>query len=281
MLAANHSFDIYLTSTPPQTLRFRILHADESFKVRLSMHYFTSMRIDLYLNGKYTKPSNAYYENGHMELQAYNSSDISLYKPSVGSPSGMNLYHKPNRKVYFAMDGTSDIELKIAPVLFVRFGVPAVTPEQFFSKNTIVGNFAYLLDIPPSKIRRVEIIRASKRKRNADGDENSYIVLTFEDDPIADLNDTSAINTAITEMNRLDAKVSNMFMTGELQEKAQLELNLTLSVLSVQKPFETEVKPISKSPKIKVITEADGCNAQVPCSVQPVLMIVDENVSLN
>ena len=276
IIANGHSFDVYLTSTPPETLRFRILNANAMFKVRLSMHYFTSMRIDLYLNGKYIEPSNAIYENGHMELLKYDDTTLSNYKPTVHNASGVNLYHKPDRKVYFAMDGTSIIDLKIAPVLFVRFGVPAVTPEQFFSKNTVIGNFAYLLDIEPSKIRRVEIIRASKKKRSTDG--TVYIVLTIEEAAPSSLNDTAAFNASKSNMNSLDAKMSNLFMTGELQKRASVTLNVTLTDLSVQKPLTSDFQSVSTDPKIKVITEASGCAAQVPCATQPRLQVIDENV---
>ena len=276
MIANGHSFDVYLTSTPPETLRFRILYASEDFKVRLSMHYFTSMRIDLYLNGEYIHPSNAIIENGNMELVAYNETTLHQYKPTVASTAGTNLYHKPDRKVYFTMDGPSIVDLKIAPVLYVRFGVPAITPEQFFNKNTVIGNFAHLLEIEPSKIRRVEIVRESRRKRSVGG--TISIVLTIEEDPISSLNDTQALNASKSSMNQLDAKVSNLFITGQLQERAQLTLNVTLTELSVQKPMEQSVNAVKKLKKLKVVTQADSCAAQVPCAVQPKLMVLDEDV---
>ena len=62
-VAPEKNYDIYLTSTPPYELRFRILNADENFKIRLSMFYCTSQRIDLYLNGVYVPSTNSYLQN--------------------------------------------------------------------------------------------------------------------------------------------------------------------------------------------------------------------------
>ena len=72
IVSANKNFDIYLTSTPPQQLRFRILGADASFKIIASMYYTTSMRIDLYKNDVYIPPTNAEYKNGKLTFKGIN-----------------------------------------------------------------------------------------------------------------------------------------------------------------------------------------------------------------
>jgi hypothetical protein len=51
----------FSTVAPPDKLRFKILNSESSYKIRLSMYYFTSMRIELCLNGVYVPPTNAYY----------------------------------------------------------------------------------------------------------------------------------------------------------------------------------------------------------------------------
>ena len=43
-------------------------------------------------------------------------------------------------KIYFSIDGPSIVDLRIAPVLFVSFGLPAITPDEFFNDN-ILGKF--------------------------------------------------------------------------------------------------------------------------------------------
>ena len=64
LVAADQSYDIVFTSTPPEGLRFRLVDADSSFKVRLSMFYQVSQRIDLYKDMTYVAPSNGRYVSG-------------------------------------------------------------------------------------------------------------------------------------------------------------------------------------------------------------------------
>ena len=276
LVAANKSYDVYLTSTPPKQLRFRLLNADKNFKIRLSMYYATPQRIDLYKNDTFKAPTNVDYSSGKMQL-IDPGQNIAKYLPTFMNDSGTNLFNSSDRKMYFALDGTCFIDLKIAPVLFIRFGVPAITPEQFFNTQTLIGNFALLLGVDASKIRRVQIVRESTKKRQS----NSlvYVVLTLYEDAASSLNNASSVQSLEEQMNQLDAKVSNLFMTGQLQKQAQSTLNVTLSSLSIQKPSAKSIaQSIVRIAKILVDTQAADCKAQSPCLTQPKLKVVDENV---
>ena len=276
LIAANKSYDIFLTSTPPDKLRFRILNADSTFKVRLSMYYFTCQRIDLYKNGQFMAPTNAEFVNGNMLIKDP-SANLNYYKPTYQNASGVNLFYKNDSKMYFAIDGTSVIDLKIAPVLYVTFGLPAVTPEAFFNPATIVGNFALLLGVDASKIRRVSITRASKKKRSASG--LISISITIEDNANTALNDTATEDANKQAFSQLGAQITNQFVTGQLQQRAQDTLNITIAGMAIQQPqSNSSATSLAKIDTIKVITQASGCAAQIPCSVQPVVAIVDENV---
>ena len=148
----NHSFQIFLTGSPPNQLRFRILNADATFKVKLSVYYSTSQRLDLYKNNTFQNATNAVYINGAMTLQDP-STDLDTFMPNLTSPAGSNLYYKGDSKIHFTIDGSTFYDVKIAPVLFVKFGFPATTPSQFFSPATAIGNMALLLGVPASQIR--------------------------------------------------------------------------------------------------------------------------------
>ena len=279
IVASDKNFDIYLTSTPPTQFRFRLINADSNFKIRLSMYYFSPMRIDLYKNDTYMAPTNAYYKNGNMML---NDPDTNLtkYMPTINSNIGTNLFYKPHRKMYFTIGGADYIDLKIAPVLYVKYGVPAITDAAFFNLDTLVQNFADLLGVDASKIRRVQIIRATgRRKRDATSDE-IQIALTIFDNAAAFLANNTQVNDTAAELLRLEAAIINKFATGQLQTEAKQKLNVSLDSFIIQKtsqPNASEVE-ITKIKKIKVIREANNCKAQVPCVIQPILQILDENV---
>jgi hypothetical protein len=73
-------------------------------------------------------------------------------------------------------------------------------------------------------------------------------------------------------------------MTGELQEKALIKLNISLTEFAVQKPTtsaseNTTLTEINKIDKIVVVNQASSCRAQSPCDVQPLLQVLDQNVN--
>ena len=80
------------------------------------MYYFTSMRIDLYLNGVYMPPTNAYYINSNMVLKDVRNQTAN-YMPTYMNASGINLFN--DHKIYWSMSGSDVVDLQIAPVLFV------------------------------------------------------------------------------------------------------------------------------------------------------------------
>ncbi len=61
---------------------------------------------------------------------------------------------------YFVIDGATVIDLKIAPLIVLTFGLPPQTPTSFFSTN-LVANLAALFGVPTNMIVRVNIISAN------------------------------------------------------------------------------------------------------------------------
>lgn len=277
IVAANKSYDIYLTSTAPNQLRFRILNADSSFKIKLSMHYFTSNRIDVYKNDSFVDPTNAEYVNGKLTLKDF-TQNLNSFMPQYSNVSGTNLAVRADSKVYFAIAGGDYIDLKIAPVLFLKFGVPAITEAAFFNPATLAQNFAALLGIDPSKIRKVNIVRENSKRKKRTNAQTAYVELTIFDNPVTDLNNKDEIKNRNGDLSALSASVINQFLIGELQAKAKSKFNIDLVGLSVQKPDSngTDAK-ISKLSKIQVLQNADKCRELSPCEIQPILVALDEN----
>jgi len=282
IVAANQSYKVFLTATPPNQLRFRFLNADASFKIQLGMYYFTSQRIDLYLNDKFQNASNAVYVNGAMQLQ--DPTPLSSYMPTYSNASGSNLYVKADQMVYFSIDGSSYIDLKIAPVLFLRFGVPAITPDQFFNTATLVGNMALLLGVDPSMIRKVNIVRASSKKKRDTGSSLVYVEITIMSNPPSSANNTNSSSTIASQMTSLSNNITNKFLTGQLQAQAQSILNVTIAALDITPPVisisnntNTQVTLV-KVASISVVQNAAQCQALLPCIQQPIIKVLDGNV---
>lgn len=278
LIASNKSYDVFLTSTVPNQIRFRILGADASFKVRLSLHYTTSNRIDVYMDGNYVEPTNAYTEAGSMKLYDPND-DLDTYMPTPLSQPGTNLFLKSASKVYFTISGAERIDLKIGPVLFLKFGMPAITPEEFFNPNKIVEYFAALLDIDPKLIRSVQVVRASRRKRDAGLIQVSVFVYP---NPAPIASDINAYNAAIVALSEIHANVTNRFITGQLNEAAaNLEFPVTIETLAAQRVNTTNstVVEINQLGDVQVLRQPSGCSEQLPCTTQPIVVLLDKNVN--
>lgn len=288
IIAANKTYDIYLTGSPTNQLRFRILNADANFKVRLSMYYSTSQRIDLYLNNTFINATNAVDQNGKMVLKDPES-NMASFMPHYSNKSGTNFFNKNDQRMYFVLDGVNYADLKIAPVLYVRFGVPAITPAEFFNTATLIGNFALLVGIDPSKIRKVNIIRSSStsRKKRALSDSLVYVEFIMYQDPPTSLASSNETNKIQNEMNNINDIITNQFMTGQLEKKAQTILNVTLASVSIVAPVTNTTESNANNPvqlvkvaKIKVIQNADLCRSMLPCEIQPIIAVVDANVTI-
>jgi len=285
IVASSTSYKVYLSATPPTQLRFRLLNSDSSFKIKLGVYYFTSQRIDLYKNDSFNNPSNAIYVNGAMQLQDP-SSNISSYMPTYLNVSGTNLFLKTDQMMHFSLDGSTYIDLKIAPVLFIRFGVPAITPEAFFNTATLVGNMALLLGVSPSQIRKVNIVRqtsSSKKKRQSDS--LIYIEVTIYSNPIANISDSSSASALQLQMSNLTATIQNKYFTGQLQTTAQSVLNVTIGSMgiipaNISALATNAVTTLVKIAKINVLRNAAQCHALVPCFVQPILQVIGSDVRL-
>ena len=283
IIAANHTFDVYLTATPPTQLRFRVLNADPSFKAVITMYYFTSQRIDLYMNGVFINATNANYKDGQMTILDP-SGNLSTFMPTVNSPAGSNLYYKGDKKMHFTIDGSSYFDLQIAPVLYVRFGFPAITPEQFFNTATIVGNMALLLGISSSQIRYVNIIRQTAGKKKRQSSDIILIEVQICSNPVTSLNDTSQMKAIQSQMNNLTTTVQNQYASGQLQAKAASVLNVTMASMGIIPPNVTApgtdtIQNIVSIANIKVLQNAAQCRALVPCYVQPILQVIGSDVS--
>ena len=118
-------------------------------------------------------------------------------------------------------------------------------------------------------------------RRKRDLSNNIMINLTIYDNAVQFLNDTVGLSTSLSTLSLVSAKVSNQFATGQLQESAIALFNVSLVSLNIRPPQSAPnaiAASIGQVNKLNVIQQASGCSAQVPCQVQPILQLVDQNV---
>ena len=64
IVALNKSYEIYFTGTTPQDIKLHLLNTEADEGVLVGIWYASPMRLDVFIDGHYAEPLNAFYENG-------------------------------------------------------------------------------------------------------------------------------------------------------------------------------------------------------------------------
>jgi len=133
-------------------------------------------------------------------------------------------------------------------------------------------------------IRKVNIVRASSKKKRDTGSSLVYIEITIMSNPPSSANNTNSSSTIASQMTSLSNNITNKFLTGQLQAQAQSILNVTIAALDITPPVisisnntNTQVTLV-KVASISVVKNAAQCQALLPCIQQPIIKVLDGNV---
>jgi hypothetical protein len=277
LVSSKRHYDVFFTSTPPNKLRFRILNANGTFKIRLSMTYSTSNNIIVYKNDRLVDPTNADRSTGSLILKDSQGA-VDQYMPVIGDLAGTNYVSRSEKKTYFSIDGSDYIELVISPEIFLSFGVKATNADAFFDSARLVYNIATLLGVPTSMIRRVDVVRdtgvSNRVLRQASYNIVGLKIIICLDPP------TSSTNNAQYESNidiigNITADICEKFYFGQLKDLA-IKFNLTITSLSLQ--INETLTDLQEVGSLNIVQNVANCRAQSPCEVQPILQLLDKNV---
>ncbi|CAF4249716.1 unnamed protein product, partial [Rotaria sp. Silwood2] len=274
LIQSKHYYDIYLSSTTPNHIRFRLLNSDSSIVNTLSLYYDSLQQIDVYANNIYVSPVNRDYSYSYLMLsdQPNNITFTSI--------SGSNYFNRTTRMASFLINGITVIDLKISQLLVLNFNLPPQTPSSFFSLN-LTANLAAILGVSPDKIRRVNIVAANNNNNNSRiRRQLSIITLTVEirDDPVANLSANSAVETE--PISNICSAIINRYQSGELHQawaENPFTGNTTPIDLSIQEPFNQSSISLSIIHRIELVTLPSSCREQSPCGTQPKLVAYDED----
>lgn len=86
--ARQHS-DVYLTSTTPNHMRFRLLNSDSSIIATLGLYYNSLQQVDVYANDVYVNPTNRNPSFSSILMLSDNPSNVSL-----NAPPGTNYFNR-------------------------------------------------------------------------------------------------------------------------------------------------------------------------------------------
>ncbi|XP_052063691.1 fibrocystin-L-like [Mytilus californianus] len=252
IVATGKNYQLYFTSTSPRSSRYFLLNADDSQAVRIAVWYSQPYRMDVYYQKKLVLPVNGRFgiDNAYILSPPPVGKPFAYHPNATKDPAGTNWFDRDSGLLYFVVRGSDPISIVTTKQIIVSFMYPAMTASDFYGER-IVELLAAFFDLPPSKVRVVNIVSAqqNKRRRRKRSTERDQIVVEIGDVPNDDFNTTA--DDAITE-DQLQQMYAKIVTEGEVGNISEI-VNATVLGLGVAEPT---LDP--SDPKWSRVTTDDG-----------------------
>ncbi|WAR05573.1 PKHL1-like protein, partial [Mya arenaria] len=271
LVATDHEFLIHFTSTTPEHLRYYLLNSEPDDAVKLSIWYSRPNRLDLFVDGTFVISTNAEIdENGYYKTIMPTGNELD---PNVANATGTNFFDKNSGLFTFIIKGPQKIDVITQQTVIVSFGIPALTIEQFFGDN-IVENLANFLNIPLTKVRFVNVISASGRRRRSTG--GISVEIEIGNEPSSDMNSTVSDSVSVNDLLSFASDIVNECQVGNLSASFNLSGSCEMVQLSSDDPDSPVITYTPQTPDYlffhtNLVPEYEG----VPLSVQPLIRVAD------
>ncbi len=258
-------YTIGLTSTNPQDMALHLLHSDSSEAIVVRIIYTNPQRLDVYYDGSYVVPKNAMQQSdGNLEYMIRDASNPNAFDPLISDIPGTNYYDRDTKQLHITIKGTRPIEIRTQPVIQVALDL-SVSVEDFFDPDRLILNLAFVLGIPENRIRVVDVIReSSRRKRAEEQNEMVSVVIEVGDppgnatmDPGTQMNQTNSTTGTMQPVIALDVNTLNELQSTVIQAIQTAEIldniNATIESAMVQ-----SAEPPPADPGMRATNETGG-----------------------
>ncbi|KAL4228553.1 Fibrocystin-L [Mactra antiquata] len=225
LVATGEEYKIHFTGVSPKNMRLRMLNADSSEKVMVSLWYSSSNRLDLYVDDTYMAPTNARDDNGNTVYDPPKDE----HQPLIDDAIGTNLFDRNTGYLNLIVGGDQVIDIKTAESVIISFGLPAMSVDDFFGDN-LVTNLASFLNIPLNKIKVVNVVSASGNRRRRSTDDSIVVTMEISDEPASNINVTVSGTLDYATLLQIASDLVNECQVGNISET----LNITGSCEQVQ-----------------------------------------------
>nr|XP_026692211.1 fibrocystin-L-like isoform X4 [Ciona intestinalis] len=313
-VALNKEYLIHFSGTSPQKMRLRLPNVNSTDSVVVGLFYTSPRRLDVYVNEVYIEPLNA-QTNSNGERILLKPTTPTQYKPTNSKNTGANYFDRDSQTLFVTVKGDTPVDIYTAPVVEITFGIPPVTPDEFFDSAGLIKRLALFLNVDESKIRIVDIVRvgstsSSRKKRST---QSSSVSVEVGDPPpttqttpppatIAPAPQPGSTTTtqasvtttpsptdlAIKLLQSYTVMIVNALQTGTLASQLNTTI-LSMSVIDALPPpedsswknianqTESGITPHSytQPDKIQVSQEANAVYTHTVFPIQPMIEVVD------
>ncbi|XP_076865903.1 fibrocystin-L-like isoform X2 [Brachyhypopomus gauderio] len=291
IIATNHSFDIYFTSTSPQKLRLMMLNAAPNEAVRAAVFYSNPQRLDVYVNNNLVAPNNAKWNSDHTNYMLLQPTYPDQYKPGFDSSHGSNYFDPDYKMLHILVRGSEPVQVRTSPLLIIAFNLPAMTEAEFFG-DKLVRNLALFLRIPANMIRVTNIVRegsVATRRRRATG---LTVQVQISQPPTSQLSDNSTTDVQQYALLKSTADtIGQAAVFGNLSQSIDFNVSTVGFILPSPPPTDPSWSTVAsqqvtrEDPTVSTVSSVSALRVQVepvagpqpgPLSQQPCIMAVDQ-----
>ncbi|XP_022094388.1 fibrocystin-L-like [Acanthaster planci] len=245
LVATGKEYEVYFTSTNPQGMRFHLLNSDQSQAVVVGVWYMKPARLDVYYQNRYVVPNNGDTSSGEL---IWNPKDPekpdNQFNPSLDSDvHGENYFDRDTKTLWVLVKGPKPVEIRTTAVVMVSFGVPAVSLDDFYESGNLVKNLASLLNLDPSQIRVVEVVREGTRRRRRLAEGQSGVELEIGPQPTQEIEPpgeeatteaptttrSSGSEVGYEDLLRVTSQLADGMQLGTLSKYFGVPISLTMS----------------------------------------------------
>jgi len=181
-VAGGRAYELYFTSTNPSDLRLQLINAagaESTDAVTVRIWYSDPQRLQVFVRGEYVEDLN-YFDGKHKrDLVRFGKLDSwSEQWPTVAMDAGSNAFNHATQEITVTLKGDDAVDIKTMPVVMVSLSL-AVSVDKFYEvEASFVANLCFVLQIPPQRMRIVNVVPDTGRRRLDSSDDTSRRVLS-------------------------------------------------------------------------------------------------------
>ncbi|KAK8372987.1 hypothetical protein O3P69_011746 [Scylla paramamosain] len=157
------TYEMAMTSTPPQVLCLHLPHSPSSEAVVLRIFFPKPQRYDIYVDSVFVPPANLNISAAGYQLLPEDPTHPQAFLPTLDNVVGTNYFQRSAKLVHVVLRGGHVLDIKTTPVITLTSGL-MVKEDEFYEQN-LVMNLANLFEVSPDNIRVISVMREDSKRQ--------------------------------------------------------------------------------------------------------------------
>ncbi|XP_063862993.1 fibrocystin-L-like [Scylla paramamosain] len=156
VVATGMTYEMAMTSTPPQVLCLHLPHSPSSEAVVLRIFFPKPQRYDIYVDSVFVPPANLNISAAGYQLLPEDPTHPQAFLPTLNNVVGTNYFQRSAKLVHVVLRGGHVLDIKTTLVITLTSGL-MVKEDEFYEQNLVL-NLANLFEVSPDNIRVISVM---------------------------------------------------------------------------------------------------------------------------